>query len=74
VGNGKPQAIRDPYILNLAFPIKNLDAYLKKTVAMSGDIEKMMEVYQSDIDFPELLSEKYLRETEKMTETLIKKA
>ncbi|MES2225916.1 MAG: M28 family peptidase [Patescibacteria group bacterium] len=72
VGNGVPQAISDPRILNLAFPILGLEKLLDKTLTIGGDIEKMLEVYQSDIDFTDLLTEKYLLETKDLIAGLLK--
>lgn len=66
VGNGKPEVIRDPKVLNLAFPVRGLKALLPKTLTIAGDIEKMMEVYQSEADLPQLLSERYLEGTRKL--------
>lgn len=71
VGNGSPQVIRDPKILNLAFPIANLASFLNKTITIGGDIEKMMEVYQSEADLPQLLSEKYLEQTKQLALSLL---
>lgn len=72
VGNDKPQAIRDPKILNLAFPILGLSKLLKKTVTIGGDIEKMMEVYQSEADLPSLLSEEALIKTRELVLSIMK--
>lgn len=73
VGNGSPQVIRDPKILNLAFPIADLASYLNKTVTIGGNIDKMMEVYQSEADLPQLLSQKYLEQTKRLALSLLRK-
>ncbi len=71
VGNGKPQAIRDPAILNLAFPVPGVASLSADVVTIGGDIENMMEVYQSELDTPDLVSEKYLQSTLKLALTLL---
>lgn len=71
VGNGKPQIIRDPKILNLAFPISGLSKLLSKTLTIGGDIKKMMEVYQSEADLPHLLTESYLKKTRQLVLSLL---
>lgn len=72
VGNGAPQVIDDPAILNLAFPIKSLPELLGKIVTIGGDIDMMMEVYQGDTDLPELLTEDSLRAAKDLTASLIR--
>lgn len=71
VGNGKPQVIRDPRILNLAFPILGLQKLLPKTLTVGGDIEKMMKVYQSEADLPGLLSEASLKKTAQLVLSML---
>ena len=71
VGNGVPTVFRDINILNLAFPIRNLKMLLPKTITVGGDINKMMEVYQSEADLPSLLSEKFLKQTRELVRSLL---
>ncbi len=71
VGNGSPQIIRDPKILNLAFPIAGLSKLLSKTTTIGGDIKKMMEVYQSEADLPDLLSETSLEKTKRLVLSML---
>ncbi len=73
VGNGKPQIIRDPSILYLAFPLKNITPLLKKTATLGGDIDKMMEVYQSDKDLANMVSEKSLQDAAAMLVSFLTK-
>lgn len=73
VGNGAPKAIGDPEILTLAFPVASLQNLLNKTTTIGGDIDKMLEVYQSDLDVPSLLSEEYLLEARNLLRSLILK-
>lgn len=63
VGNGKPSVISDPKIIKLAFPIKNLDKFLAKTVTIAGDIDELMRVYHSDDDKVGELKEEFLNQT-----------
>lgn len=65
VGNGKPVIFTDKKILNLAFPIKNKQL-LKKTITISGDIDKLMKIYHSNLDIPSLVKKEYLELTEKL--------
>ena len=51
-------------ILNMAFPIKKLKKYSKKINVISGDFDKLFEVYQSPIDFPKLLKKEFLDDAE----------
>jgi hypothetical protein len=71
VGNGEPQIISDPKIVNLAFPVASLASLLSKTVTIGGDIDTMMEVYQGDTDLPSLLSEEMLIKTRDLVKSLI---
>ncbi len=71
VGNGATRVISDPRILNLAFPIANLSRMLTKTVTIGGDIEKMMEVYQSDADLEDEVMEEFLAEAREVVVDLI---
>jgi hypothetical protein len=45
-----------------AFPIRNLKKWQHKIYTVHGDIDKLMEVYHSDLDTPDRLSERFLRE------------
>lgn len=72
VGNGKPSVIRDPKILNLAFPIKGLARLQQKTLTIAGDIEGLMKVYHSEADLPRLLSERYLEQARALARSLIR--
>lgn len=52
----------DRHIIKLAFPIKNIDKYSDKIKLITSDYDKLMNVYHSDLDQPELIKEKYLKE------------
>jgi len=71
VGNGRPVVIKDPWILKLAFPIKNLEKLLSKTVTIAGNIDALMRVYHSDDDTVSELELKYLDQTVKKLERII---
>ncbi len=63
VGYSKTEKITDKEILKLAFPIKKLDKLSSKIVMFSADFKKLMNVYQSPIDLPAMVSEEFLRKT-----------
>lgn len=63
VGYSKTEFIRDKNILKLAFPIVNLSELSEKIVLFSGDFNKLMKVYQSPIDLPNVVSEEFLRKS-----------
>ncbi|MGE5540910.1 MAG: M28 family peptidase [Bacillota bacterium] len=70
VGNGPVQEIRDPTILRLAFPV-DTDGVRGDVVSLGGDIERMMEVYQSELDTCDLLDERYLEDALQKARELI---
>ncbi|OGH85996.1 MAG: hypothetical protein A2493_03265 [Candidatus Magasanikbacteria bacterium RIFOXYC12_FULL_33_11] len=63
VGDGDVTFDNNISTVRLGFPIKNLENYINKTSLVYGSFEKLMEVYQSDIDLTEVLSEKFLQQT-----------
>lgn len=62
VGNASPAVTQNSYILNLAFPIKNLKTWASKIYLVEGDLEKLLSVYHSDTDTLAQLEEKYLKQ------------
>ena len=52
VGDSTVSFINDPTICRLAFPIKQLERYLKKITLVSGDYDTLMQVYHSEADLP----------------------
>ncbi|MEA2701854.1 MAG: hypothetical protein QOE22_563 [Candidatus Parcubacteria bacterium] len=71
VGNGKPQIFRDSHTLNLAFPLKAVARLRGDVLTVGGDVEGMMEFYQSDTDVPSQLTEGFLEETEELVLKLV---
>ena len=63
LGNGKTQKTNNLNVLKLAFPIKNIKKWQKKTFTLFGDIEKLMGVYHSSGDNDSQLEEKCLKES-----------
>lgn len=63
LGNGKTQKTNSLDVLKLAFPIKNIKKWQKKTFTLFGDIESLMKVYHSSGDTISQLEEKYLKES-----------
>ncbi|MEK7213891.1 MAG: hypothetical protein AAB637_02145, partial [Patescibacteria group bacterium] len=49
-------------IIKLAFPIENINKYSSKIKLITFDYDKLMSVYHSDLDIPELIKESYLEE------------
>jgi len=72
VGNGKAKILKDEEMIYLAFPIKNAKKLKNKISILTGDLEKLMSVYHSDLDNLKQISEKYLREAERKLLMLIK--
>lgn len=72
VGNGPPLIERNLVIAKLAFPINNLNKLGNKIFPVSGNIQKLMEVYHSSLDTPEKLSEGHLCNTVKTLYGLLK--
>ena len=63
VGDGDVTFDNNISTVRLGFPLKNLEKYINKTSLVYGSFEKLMEVYQSDIDLVEVLSEEFLGQT-----------
>lgn len=72
-GNGKTTVIdgNDLEILKFGFPIKKLKKLKNKIHIITGDMDKLMKVYHSDLDNMEQLNEKYLKEALKKLESLM---
>jgi hypothetical protein len=62
IGFSKPQIYNDLEMLKLGFPIKNLDIFCNKIKILSGDFDKLMEVYHSDADDVNMINKNYLEE------------
>jgi len=61
-GNNKTNILEDDNLAYLAFPIKNKNKFKNKIKIITGDIEKLMNVYHSDLDDLSQIKEKYLNE------------
>ena len=72
IGHSNLKVFDSLEIIKLAFPIKNINTFSKKIKILSGDINKLMEVYQSPIDKPNLIKGKYLDEVKSYLENKIK--
>jgi len=66
LGNGNPRIVKDPELLNLGFPIVNLKKWSDKIIFISGDIDKLMNVYHSDADNISQINSDYLKKGTKM--------
>lgn len=62
LGNGKTVIRNDKHLVYLAFPIKNMNKWLKKTSVICGDFEKLMAVYHSDSDDGKQVKNEFLLE------------
>ena len=71
VGNGVPTVIRDPKILELAFPIKNKERLEGDLVTVGADIGRLMDVYHSNLDLDGEISLDCLRKAEELVKKLI---
>lgn len=63
VGNGAPHFTQDFNLLDITLQVKMLKSIQKKVFLMQGDVDKIMDVYHSDKDTIDQLSEKYLKES-----------
>ncbi len=63
IGNGEPVFDNFSPIVPLSFPIKNLERWRKKIFAVYGDEEKLMKVYHSNLDTPNLIKNKFMETT-----------
>lgn len=66
VGNGKTVISKDKELMVKGFPVKNLKKIEKKVFLIHGDMEKLMQVYHSDLDTIKNIKEKYIFEAIKM--------
>jgi len=66
VGNGNPVLIKDPSLIKLGFPIKNMNKWINKIGFISGDFEHLMSVYHSNLDDGRGIKISFLENTEKM--------
>ncbi len=60
VGNGEPTCEKNENISYLAFPVQNIKKWSHKIFNLSGDINKLMPVYHSDLDTVHTLKRRYL--------------
>ena len=65
LGYSATNFIQDPKIVVLGFPIKSMAKFVKKTYLVIGDMQKLMTVYHSDLDIPDLIKSKWLMEAAK---------
>ncbi len=63
VGDGPVTFDNDIDTVRLGFPVTHLKEYIEKTSLVYGSFDALLQVYQSDIDVPEVLDKKYLEET-----------
>ncbi len=62
VGNGRTHIDQSIDMLRLGFPIVHVEEWKKKMCVLYGDNEKLMEVYHSELDTPDLIQERYLND------------
>jgi hypothetical protein len=66
VGNGRCQNSQDYNLQKLAFPINNLKKIRKKVFIIHGNMNKLMQVYHSELDDISCINEKYLNQVVKL--------
>jgi hypothetical protein len=62
VGNGKTQIDTSADMIQLGLPFKDINLLKKNVRILYGDVEKLMQVYHSDLDTIETLTEAYLKD------------
>jgi hypothetical protein len=62
LGNGKMRILNDKNLIYLAFPIKNKEKLGNKIKVVSGDLDKLMTVYHSELDDIKEIKINYLKE------------
>jgi len=73
LGNAPTQYTHEVKMVKLGFPIKNLEKWSKKIAMVYGGMGELMEVYHSDLDTVDRLSEKYLEGAISVVEKLVVK-
>lgn len=66
LGNGPTKIYRDKNSIYLAFPIKNREKWQKKIFIISGDRDRLMSIYHSNLDDLKELKPSYLKEASKL--------
>lgn len=66
VGNTEAVINKDKELIDKGFPLKNLDKLKNKIFFAHGDIDNLMEVYHSDLDIIEGVSEKNIIDAVKL--------
>lgn len=62
VGNGPTTLSQDPHLVHIGFPISQAAELKAKIVMVYGDFDRLMVVYQSDLDVPEVLESRFLED------------
>lgn len=55
VGNGPTTFSQDPHLVHIGFPLSQAAVLKEKITMVYGDFDRLMAVYQSDLDVPEVL-------------------
>jgi hypothetical protein len=63
VGNGNPHFTQDFNLLDVTLQVKMLKSIQKKVFLIQGNVDKIMDVYHSDIDTIDQLKENFLEKT-----------
>ncbi|MBU1783283.1 M28 family peptidase [Patescibacteria group bacterium] len=63
VGNGNPHFTQNSDLLDITLQIKMLKSIQTKVFLMQGNVDKIMDVYHSDIDTIDQLKETYLKKS-----------
>ena len=71
VGHSQPQLITEGELLELAFPIRKLNRFCNKVSVITGDFEKLMEIYHSEKDRIDIINERFLVETKNFLKSLL---
>jgi len=66
LGNGPTKILEDKHLIYLAFPIKAREKFEKKIKIISGNLDKLMTVYHSELDNVKEIEKKYLDEAVKI--------
>lgn len=59
IGQTKHVVHREKSVIDLAFPLSNIDKYYDKTYLFAGDMHRLMTIYHSDLDGPGAFDKKY---------------
>lgn len=74
VGHAEPITTTDPSIIQLGFPLANIVSHAHKITMLYADLDKLMTVYHSEADQPEILNNEFLDQAYNKIFSLIKES